>query len=638
MQGTGELYVNNAVACLGSLTCQDSIRVNDARATIDFDVDLTDGTPHVSVANVNLQLSRDDIDVTFSGCAVSSIANSVIGFAKQYVLDYLLNKAEQMAQDSMGPMIESMLAGVGDFGGSFNMIDFTAALRDLHVALDGINIGADVELSSQAPAAACVADDDKGPPAPVNGTLPDLSQSGAQVSLAVNTGLVNAALYQVWRQGTACVNGDSLAALGIKLDINQFAQMLPGFPAGSTFGMAMHMTQPPAMVTGAPDDGSADDALGATATAVMHGIQVTLTGNEPDGTSRSIDISADIEATLAVGVDPDSNALVATPVGVKIVHLDVNQVYAAQVGLDTSRLTTVLEDYMLPRMLAKFGTLPLTGPVFSTGQYAVILRQLATTDAYVSVGADLFKIPDDDFGSPETSIVGYPTHTVSPTEATLRVSGVNNMIPSELLRYRISVDGEDRAPTYVRRVPVGQVGESGTYHVEVAALDLSGNVDTTPASVDVTVNGIAPTVLIDGDAIRKVGDAAKGDQADGTVNGRTATLTWTMSDDMTQASALSARIELFEITDPTDALAVTHVSTKQLSPGATTAQVTVEGNKLYRAELHVTDAVGNDTVASVLLDASTPGGCNAGGGAGGAAGFAVMLALAGLVLAPRRRR
>lgn len=640
VEGTGELYVDNAVACFGSLTCQDALRVNDARATIDFDVDLSDGTPHVSVANVDLQLSRDDIDVTFSGCAVSSVANSVINFAKQYVLDYLLDKAEQMAQDTMGPMIESMLAGVGDFGGSFHMVDFTAALRDLHVALDGIEIGAEVDLSSQAPAAQCVADYDKGAPAPIEGTPPDLSQSGAEVNLAVNTGLLNAALYQVWRQGTACIDGDSLAALGVELDINQFAQMLPGFPAGSTFGMEMHMTQPPEMRSSAPDgsDG-ADDDLGATVTAVMHGIQVTLTGHEPDGTSKSIDVSADIEATLAVGVDPDSNALVATPVGVKIVHLDADQVYAAQVGLDVSRLTTVLQDYMLPGMLAKLGTMPLTGPVFSTGQYAVILRQLATTDAYLSVGADLFKVPDDDFGSPETSIIAYPTHVVSPADATLRVSAVDNMIPTELLRYRVSIDGEDRDPTYVRRVPVGKLGESGTYHVEVAALDLSGNVDTTPASVDVMVDGIAPTALIDGTAIRKVGDAAKGDDADGTVNGRTATLTWKMSDDLTDATALSARIELFEITDPSDALAVEHLSTQQLSPGATTAQVTVEGNKLYRAELHVTDAVGNDTVASVLLDATVPsGGCSAGGGAGGAAGFAVMLALAGLVLGPRRRR
>ncbi len=113
-----------------------------------------------------------------------------------------------------------------------------------------------------------------------------------------------------------------------------------------------------------------------------------------------------------------------------------------------------------------------------------------------------------------------------------------------------------------------------------------------------------------------------------------------MEDDHTAAGQLAARIEIFEVTDPTDLLSVEHIDTIELSPGATSGSVEVAPGALYRAELYVTDSVGNETASAVLLDASRDdgGGCSAAGGSGGAGAVALVLALLALRGVLGRRR
>jgi hypothetical protein len=626
-QGQGELFIDNAIVCAGSLTCQDAITVNDARATIDFDVALADGKPSITFRSVDLQLSPDDIDLNFSGCAVGSIANVVIDFAKQFVIDFLLGKAEELAVAQLGPLVESTLASVGTsfsggFSGPFGSYEVGASLDDMVVSPGGIGLGATVDLSSSAEAAECVAGYDEGAPTAHEGEAPDLAAVDAHLGLALNLGLAEDALYQVWRQGLTCITGDQLEALGIELPVDKITQIMPGFPPGSTLAIEARLTQPPRVA------GTGDGEDGVTLTVAVDGVEVVMRGSLPDGGERVIQIGVDVEASAAVGVDRDSNALVAAPEQVTLKRLEMDQVSVVETGFDVARLTEVLRDHMMPRLLGELGQLPLTGPVFQAGPlpFAVILRGMDNNDAFLSVHANLFRIPENDTGAPETSIVAYPSGVVSPADADVRVSGVDGLIPTELLQYQVTVDGEARAASYIRRFSVGEVGKSGTYDVQVAALDLNGNADPTPATVQIEVDGVAPQVQVDGARVRPM-------------EGGSTELSWTMSDDRTSPTALAPRIELYVVTDPSDALAVEHVRTFDLSLGATSGVVEIEDGALYRAELHVRDGVGNETVSAVLLDASPEeggGGCSAGSGQGGL--LSLLLGLAALVGLRRRAR
>jgi MYXO-CTERM domain-containing protein len=618
--GTGELFVDDPFACFGEMTCQNQIMVHDARATFDFDIMLEDGQPSAVFRSVDLQLSEDDIDLNFSGCAADDIANWMIDFAKEYVTGFLLDKAEEMAKEKLGPKVAEMLGGVGVFEGRVGSTDVAAALTDLFVRDAGVELGATVDLTSMYEPAECVREYDTGDPSDHEGDAPSLTDIASHVGLALNFGLVNDALYHVWRRGLTCLTGNHLEALGVHLDTDHILALLPGFPAGSSLDLEMKLTRPPRMqATGGNDDVDSLDLV-----AVIEGIEVKLIGHLPDGSDKTIDIGMDVRATMALGVDPGTNAMVATPVGVEITRMAMDQAYAAEVGVDSVRLMQVVHDHMLPKMLAKFDKMPVTGPVFAAGEFAVILRGVGNNEAFLSLNADLFRIPANDIGAPETSIIEYPFGPVSPTTSTIRVSGVDGMIPTELLQYTVTINGEAKKATYVRSFNVGAPGESGVYEVQVSALDLSGNSDPTPASVQVTVDGIAPKVVMPGERFRKM-------------DGGSTDLTWTMSDDMTDAALLGARIELYQVTDESDLLAVEHLETIELPPGATSATVAIEDGKMYRAELHVTDAVGNVTVAAVVLDSENACGCSAGGGSTGATTLLLGVGLVGLFFRRRRR-
>ena len=628
-QGSGELFVDNAVACFGSLTCQDSITVTDARAIIDFDLAVADGRPSISFSAIDLQLSEDNISLQFSGCVVGDIAETVIDFAKGFVFDTILAKAEELAVTELGPMVEEMVGGLTTFSGAFptpfGTYEIGASLDDMSVAAGGIGLGASIELSSPDPAAECVADYDAGEPSAHEGDKLDLTQTVSHIGLAVNLGLVEDALYNVWRHGLTCITGDQLEALGIELPLDKLSALMPGFPPGTELGMEGRLTRPP-VVAGA---GQSED--GVALTLAVEGVEVVMRGKLPDGGERAITVTVDAEASAAVGVDLASNALVATPGQVTLKRLEMDQVSVVELGFDVARMTEVLRDHMMPKLLGELGTLPLTGPVFKAGPlpFAVILRRMDNNDAYMSVHADLFRIPEGDEGAPETSIIGYPSGLVSPADAIVQVSGTDGLIPTELLQYEVTVNGEARAASYIKSIGIGEPGVSATYDVQVAALDLSGNADGTPASVQIEVDGVGPEVVMDGDRVRAMPSDSD----------TTAELTWRMEDDHTAAGQLAARIEVFEVTDPTDLLAVEHIDTLELSPGATSGTVEVAPGALYRAELYVTDSVGNETVSAVLLDASrdSGGGCSAAGGSGGAGAMALLLALLAVGGVTRRR-
>lgn len=612
--GGGELFAKDVVACVGDLTCQDTFHVNGVRALVDLDVALTDGRPAVSLAAVDVQLAAHDFGLAFSGCFAGDLLTWVIDFAKQRIVDAVVAEIEAAAAAQIAPGIEELMVGLG-YSGAIGSIDFAAVLDQLDVTADGVALGATVDLSSMAPADQCVAELDPGAPADLPGAVPDLAAGPpAHLALAANLGVLNDALYHVWREGYMCLDGSELGALGIELPVEELGKLLPGFPVGTAIRLELFLEEPIGVI------GAADGGAGLT--VALRGLEVAVIGARPDGSEVRLDGTVSASATAVVGIDPASNALTGQLVSATIEQLEFDQIYASEYGLDASRLRQVIEGFVLPRVMDEMGQIPLTGPVVSAGGFAAILRHLATTDAYLWLKADLFAIPTDDFDAPDTSLVRYPQGVVSPADAVVQVSGIDARIPVELLQYQVLVDGVARAPSFIREIKVGEAGVSKTYDVSVAAADLSGNVDLTPATVQVMVDGVAPDLVLAGDRIRN--------QKNGPVE-----MAWSVDDDLTEPGSIGLRLEIYEVPDPSDLLSARHLETRVLPPG--TLQTTLEdmsGDRLYRIELHATDQAGNDASQNLLIDLRSEGGCAAGGTGGGLGGLLIGLA----ILIARRRR
>lgn len=615
----GVLELDDVYACFGKAVCTNNIDIDSARAIVDFQIRIDSGRPTVDLANLDLQLVEDDIDVTLSDCAIDGVVNTVVGFAKGWILGFIETKVEKTAEEAVGPLLQDMLGGFMQQDVALLGAEIAVAVQNLMVDPAGIELGVDVDPSSSATPAQCVGSD-PGEPQTHDGAAPSFRSSmNAHVGMAVNFGLLDDVLYHVWRRGLTCITGDALEALGVHLDLEHISGMLPGFPAGTEIGLNIRLASPPRVGGRASAD--------ASMRVAVDGIEVDILADLPDGSERSLGLSLDVEAVATIAIDPGTNAMIARLHGAELKRLDLDEQAATQLGYDTAQIRTMMNTVVVPKLLEDMGDMPVTGSMFSFADYAVIMRNLDTSaEAYLLAEVDLFRAPANDTGAPDTAILGSPSGIASPASAVVRVGGTDPEIPSELLRYKVVVDGVERPLSAITEFKVGEIGVTRTYSIAVSSVDLSLNEDPSPALIDLVVDGLAPNVLILGDRIMDLPD------------GGAVTINWSATDDTTPSDRLDAAVKVYKLEDPQNVISAELVQEIAVPAGIGTATLDIDSGSVYRVEIEVEDDAGNPTTSAVLIDAGSGGClCTAGSsGAGGALPF--LLALFGANLVMRRRR
>lgn len=617
---TGELSLEDVFACFGSVLCQDEIVIEQGSASIELATRRVAGRATLEVVDVSLVADEDDVEITISGCSLGGAATGLIdflpGFLRQSIIDNITGGIEENAGTMLGELLDGFIGGSGMVGGDLGFAQVSVGLEDIDIRPSGIGLAAGLDVSASGETAECVAGKTATEPGDQAGAAPDLlSGSPAHLALAVNFGAVDDLLHHVWRGGLLCLDDDSFAAFGIPIDFEVVSEALPGLPPGTELSIDIVFGQPPSFGPGEVDG---DISL------ALRDVAVTIVGELPGGGTTTFDIAVEGTASGRIGIDPATNALAAQIRGVDIASLQIDTSGKNAAQLDSARILWVLEELVLPSLFEDLGQVPVYGAVVAFAGYALILRDLSASAAYLSVKADLFRIPTDDSGAPDTLIESAPSGPVSPKTARIQVTGSDAKIPSELLRYQVKVDGVDRPLTYFRELKVGQIGVSKTHEVEIRAVDLSDNVDPTPATVQVQVDGIGPALTILGERVRRAKAAVEA-------------IEWTLSDDTTPAGQLAVTMTVLELDDPTDPLTARVISEHMLSPGQTSAQVESRANTITRVEIAATDSVGNESRSSLMIDTTESGGCSTGRGRAAGSG-AVFAALAAVVAFRRRRR
>ncbi len=609
----GELFADDLYACFGSATCQDTMQLDKGTAVLQFDVEIVGGEPRVATHDIDLTVNPEDFDFVLDECGFTGSAlTTAIDFTEGWILDYVEGKIITMAEENFAPMLEDTLSGL-----AMESIYMRASVEDLYFPNDGVSVTIDSGFPYTRAAAKCMEAFDKPRPNRATGaSVPDIQAGTNDVNMAVNFGLLNDALYAAWRTGVFCLTDKHIAGLGVEVDLSMVGAMMPGFPAGTAFSLELNFTDYP-QVRGAGTDAS-------SLTLEVEGIELQIHGDRPDGTRNTLAAEISLEATAKLGVSPGSNAIYAQLAGAEITHMRMtDERDATGAGFDVARIQQLVHQAILPHMLHEMGPIPLTGPVFEVSDYAILLRSIETNKAYAAAGVDLFAIPANDTTAPDTSIVDAPA-LGNAHSAVIRVSGTDAEIPSDLLKYQVTVNGEAREPTFIRDIKIGAAGFTNNYDVTIAAVDLAGNVDSSPARATMLVDGIVPFVAVQGARTR---DADEGPTE----------VRWNMSDDTTATEALTARLEIYELADPADALSAKLVETQELAPGVTSAMVDLEkAGGLYRVEIHVVDEAGNDSRSSLLLSSATVGGCSTSGSRGGSSAALLLVAL--LLVWRRQRR
>ena len=562
---------------------------------------------------MQLSLLPDDVDFELSGCGFTgSVRNTAVGFAEGWLLEFMESKLEDMAAESLVPMLERTVAGL-----SMDSQYMQASVEDLYFPNSGVSVTVDTGLKQRHETADCVQAYDEGEPGREQGAIvANLQSAGSSdLNIAFILGRFNEGLYAVWRRGFMCFDDEILWALGVDLDLAQVGALLPGFPPGTEFSMEVRTTDYPRV--------KAENLEGLDLTVEMRGVEVDIHGDRPDGARNTLHVEIELEASGQVVVTPANNAGDARPTGAVITHMLMDdERKATGEGYDVARIKQLVHNHILPKLLSETEPIAVTGAVYALAENAVILREMGSNKAYMHAGVDLYRRPENDSSAPDTQLTA-PTAVVNPSSALVALAGHDEEVPTELLQYQIEVDGQARPLSFLRDFKVGEAGRSQAYEVSVAAVDLAGNVDPTPATATVFVDGIVPFVMVKGQRTRSADEGA-------------VKVEWKMSDDLSGSDELAVRVEIYKVDDPGDALSARLIDSQDLAPGSTATSIELsESGGLYRVEVHVQDQAGNDSQSSLLLTVASTGGC-AVGGESSSASFLLLLALGFLSL--RRRK
>lgn len=611
ISGAGKFDVN---ACGLAQRCIDQFALRDAGIVVEFSLGVGEGgRPQVTVRAVEIAAGDRSVEFSLSGCSVEGLSGSLqSGDQTQLVLEVL----ELAASQIIGPVIEELLTGLSAIEIGFAGSRVRAAVESLNVYGTGLGIGLDVDLEGDGAVRGCGNVRDPGEPGLQKAELPDLTTTGSHLALGINEGLINDVIYQVWRGGLNCLDRAALAELGIELDLISVESLLPGF-SQSGVDLEVRLIRPPTIRSRPGEPASFELSLTQ--------LEVAFSGRGLEEDAVEITVQVDARAEARLTLDEDRNGVTAQVDAVVIERLGfADPDRAAELGLDPARMRHTLQRRLLPGLLARFARAPLTGRVVGLAGIYLILRELRTSTGFVIAELDMFRAPPGDRSAPDTFLARQPPSAVNPDEAALLVSGRDPEVPPELLRYRVRVDGAVASEGFQGGIKVGRPGRSGRHRVEVAAVDLAGNTDPSPVTLDLVVDGVPPHVVILSD--RVAGRPAEEVQVQ-----------WQAEDDTTAPEQLATEIELHRLADDGHVVSAGLAARIPLAPGTREFAVPIPTGDAYRIEVHTTDRARNRTVVSVLVPAAPACGCGTGPGGGRAATGGALLALVCALFLGRRR-
>jgi len=584
----GELLIEKPFLCAGELQCTERAAFNDVHAIIELAASGGDDVK-ISVRDLQLELDEESIDLEISGCALGTLATEILSIGEQLALEKLDDALRKYTDEKLGPMLTGAITKLGDNELELGSFVLNTSIDELDLR-SGIRLVADVDIDG-ADAPACFAA--PGEPKAHSGSRPDaLAGVPSHFSAAINLGLIDDLLYQLWTSAARCEVGS--------VDGSYIGDYLTEFPQGTTWRSATTLALPLAV--------SATDAAGGDITMQIPALDIVLTAQLPNGDEKTARARLKAEVSAAANVDASSSAIQLRVRDVRVTDIVLeDELDLAEQGFDAARIAQLVNDRYLPEKLdSLFGktvSLPLG---YGSGGFYTVLKDLSTTSAYIAIKADLFVAPDSDTEAPDTEITSAPETIVRPEDAIITVSGTDSAIPTPLLSYQIHANGIALPDNSTGWFQIGERGTTNTFSIEVAAVDLAGNVDASPAQTEITVDGIRPQLQI-------LGAPSASNQS----------IEFYAADDITEISNLAVRVEIVDLNDSSD----DRTRVIEVDSGATKVELDGLGDGDHRVTLIVTDEAGNEQVSSHVVQGSS-GGCSAGGETGGS----LTLMLLGLLL------
>ena len=601
-----DVFLDNPYACFGDAECAVTAGVQN----LGIEVELAAGTsPTGGIefhgAMVDIDLRADDLSIESEGCAVGEVVDWLFDTFD----DWLVELGVPLLEDALSERITMALNELIDETIAIEVQREDLTIRATLDAIDlssaqGLTAGGDLALQWTGEAVWDVPIPDvRRPDGPA---LPEGYGPG-MFQLAVSDEMVTSALYEAWRGGLIqrlLADQTTTIALGGDGVVQQL-----GLEANTALEIFIDIEQPLDVQFGreAPN----------VATIGLRGLFVRVEVLPPSGPSSSIEVRVDGSLAAGIAVNDNLGGLV-----LDIERLDIDQltIEAGEtlIEADRARLGGFVRETVTPMLAERLAGVPIAPGLHSIAGTFIHVRSISSESGWQRVGVDMITPNPDDATTPDTSFES-PLARIPAGTARFGVSGTDDDTPLGLLRYQATLDGTSLdmgMPSSIRAI-LFDVTE-GTHVLEVAAVDLAGNVDPSPARHEFYADGTPPELTVTESPLNFI-------------DGRTVNASWIATDD--DGEPVWSRWEVREIRSDGTHVVVGDVP---FSPD----RWTMELGGLDRSELHELEIMVRDTAGNVTSQtfgfAINPGGggCAAGGSTSSGAS---LVALAMFIWWRRRR-
>ena len=171
------------------------------------------------------------------------------------------------------------------------------------------------------------------------------------LSAAASEGLVNDALYAVWRAGHLCINSESLKYAAVSENLSKLAAIF-GLPEGARLFFQVSPQAPPHVRFSVQH--------GAQLTIERLGVQLNINSNG-EGPSGQMGASMDVTVALTPWTDPATNSLSFDLGQMSLLRLQIQHAggAVASLQLDPARMQRFVADVVIPLLRKQLNAVPL---------------------------------------------------------------------------------------------------------------------------------------------------------------------------------------------------------------------------------------------------------------------------------------
>ncbi len=556
--------------------------------------------PDVVIQQLDVNLSPENTELALGNCGLyDDVANALYGWFEGRLIDYVKELIVETVPALAPEMLQETLDGVATEGVEALGFKIFVAPQAIDVTNQEIALTLGAGVTSVLPPERCSPGGIAAIPSA--GTTPIPTTSGG-ASLAVSRHFANYLVDVAWRQGWLCVDtrdfGLNLGAVledlapGVEVNAVVFAPIRPSLllgenPGGSELGVEIPSLE------------------------VQVGIEL------PNTMPSLITIEGNAFATAALTQDPVDGGLLLTPIALDTSRLDV-LTESGPLVLDPDGLRGTIDTLVMPLFREQLAPLALTGGVFSAAGVVAELTELTSDSESIGVSFELYGAADFDNTAPETRLESEPPQTVG-SSMTLTMASLDDAPPTRFVSHWVTINGIREPEPRTGRVLAFTDLRAGEQTLEIAAMDLAGNVDPSPLSITLEVDAQPP--------ILEIIDAPRGLARNSTLR-----IEHDVRDDRTATADIRMDYTIGEIAAQNEPDLV--VARGSLRPDEILVLEGLREDQAYRVTLAATDRAGNVTerVLSFAVDQDPTLDCSSTGSA------TVWLALLSLCLVLVRRR